>query len=155
QTKTNIAPGRRQHCCHGYRAVNEFPLRTIVILVEGADGIHHHASADVEQRVKVKVERGELYRDFFGTIFKLNLRQEPDLAVDGRRDKQGHAWDREVVTFGDTVGSHVFVVCFNVSTHGDRSFANLQEWPAVNGVHVHSLSLCSIRLTPKQSAVDL
>jgi hypothetical protein len=64
-------------------------LRPIVVLVEGANGVHQHTTTQVQHGMQGKVNRGELM------LISLPLlqfdREEPDATRDAAADEEGNA----------------------------------------------------------------
>jgi len=62
-----------------------------VVLVEGTDRVHDDASTEVQQRVKIQVQRGELNGDLPPPLLEFHLGEELHSAVNGGSDEKRHA----------------------------------------------------------------
>src|SRR4051812_6112748 len=78
--KSHIRQSGRNYLCCDKRPVDKFPFRTVMVLVECADGSNDDTCAEIQGSIEFIVEQCSFEVYLFGAMFEFKLRQKTDLA---------------------------------------------------------------------------
>src|SRR5580658_1590102 len=114
-----------------------------MILVERPDGVHDHSAAQIQQRMKLDVQRGifdlELTRRRISGITRrviliFDLRKELNVLGYTRSYKKAEPPELELMPNRNTRSIHILPVCLDIAADGNRRLPQLQKRPVINSI---------------------